>query len=112
MPLILMACVIGSYASSNKVFDIYVMVIFGILGFFMDKVGISTSALILGQVLGALAETNFRSALTMSQGNYAIFFRPIPCVFWALTIAMVVVPKTRKVIKTRKAKRSKEEEAE
>ena len=112
MPLILMACVIGSSASSNKVFDIYVMVIFGILGFFMDKVGISTSALILGQVLGALAETNFRSALTMSQGNYAIFFRPIPCVFWALTIAMVVVPKTRKVIKTRKSNKSKKEEAE
>ena len=94
----------GSFASSNKVFDIYVMTIFGILGFLMDKVGISTSAFILGQVLGTLAEVNFRSALTLSKGSYKIFFRPIPMVFWVLTIIMVVVPKIRKALKNKAEK--------
>lgn len=99
MPLILMACVVGSYASSNKVFDIYVMVIFGVLGFLMDKVGISTQAFILGQVLGNLLEVNFRSAITMSRGNYAVFFRPIPLVFWILTILMVGWPIIKRFLK-------------
>ena len=104
IPIILMACVVGSFASSNKVFDIYVMTFFGILGFLMDKVGISTSAFILGQVLGTLAEVNFRSALTLSKGSYKIFFRPIPMVFWVLTIIMVVVPKIRKTLRNKAEK--------
>lgn len=104
IPVILMACVVGSYASSNKVFDIYVMIFFGVLGFLMEKVGVSTSAFILGQVLGSLAETNFRSALTMSQGSYAIFFRPIPVFFWILTIVMVAFPKIRKIVNDKKQK--------
>lgn len=106
IPIILLCCVVGSYASSNKVFDVYVMVVFGILGFLMEKVGIPASALILGQVLGNLAETNFRSAMAMSKGSYAIFFRPIPCVFWALIVVIVIIPKVRKAILKRRARRT------
>ncbi len=104
IPIILMACVIGSYAASNNVFDVYVMIFFGVLGFLMEKVGVSTSAFVLGQVLGDLMETNFRSAFTMSQGSWSIFFRPITMVFWALTVIMVVVPQINKIVKNRKAK--------
>lgn len=57
LPLILLICMVGAYASNNKVFCIRVILVFGIIGFLLDYVGVSTSALILGQVLGSLRQS-------------------------------------------------------
>ncbi len=80
-----------------------VMLGFGIVGFIMNKVGLSPAAAILGIVLGPLAETNLRSALVLSQGDISIFFRLIPSIFWILTIVMVGLPPLRRYLKKRKA---------
>lgn len=104
LPLILITCIVGSYASSNKVFGILTMLIFGIIGFFLDYVGVSTSALILGMVLGELLETNLRQSMILSRGSWAIFFtRPICIFFWVLTLLMVGYPRIKKLIQRAKA---------
>lgn len=106
LPLILLICMVGAYASSNKAFCIGVMLVFGIIGFLLDYVGVSPSALILGQVLGGMLETNLRQSMILSKGDASIFFtRPICIFFWLLTIVMVGWPYFKKlVVKLKKSK--------
>lgn len=104
VPLVLLTCIIGTYSSSYLSFSIIVMLVMGLIGFLMEKVGLSPAAAILGFVLGQLCETNLRSALVMSHGSYLIFFRTIPCIFWALTIFMMAYPRVKKLIKNRAGK--------
>lgn len=111
LPLILMVCMIGSYASTNKTFNIGMMVFFGIVGFLLDYVGVSPSALILGQVLGNLLETNLRQSLILSRGSYGIFFtRPICIFFWIATAVMVGWPYIKKFAVKHKAKKAASEQ--
>ena len=90
LPLIMMICTVGVYCSTKKPFDLFVMLIFGILGFLLRRCGIPSSALILGVVLGRMVESNFRAALNMSRGSYSVFVRPWCLFFWGLTLVMVL----------------------
>ena len=72
----------------------------------MEKVGLSPAATILGVVLGQLCEKNLRSALVMSKGDWGVFVRLIPNIFWILTLIMVFQPRIKKLIKWRKAKKA------
>ena len=112
VPIVLVVCIIGTYSSSNRTFAILVMVAMGVIGFLMEKVGLSPAAAILGVVLGQLCEKNLRSALVMSKGDWGIFFRFIPNVFWILTIIMVFQPRVKKFLKWRKAKKAAKAEAD
>ena len=77
-PLILLFCVVGAYCINNNVFDIFVMVAFGIFGYLFKKFGYEGAPLILGFVLGPMFEVNLRRSLLISQGSFSIFFtRPI-----------------------------------
>jgi len=77
-PLILLFCLIGAYSIDNNVFDVGVMVAFGIVGYLFKKFGYEGAPLILAFVLGPMFEVNLRRSLLMSQGNFTIFFtRPI-----------------------------------
>ena len=77
-PLILLFCVIGAYGINNSVFDVYVMIVFGVAGYLFRKFGYEGAPLILAFVLGPLFEVNLRRSLLMSGGSFAIFFtRPI-----------------------------------
>ena len=102
LPLIILVCMIGSFASANTVFNIFVMVFFGVLGYFLKKVDIPPASMILGLVLGELAETNFRSAFSMLRGTFGVFFRPLCLIFWALLVIMVIYPRIRDLIKKRR----------
>lgn len=102
LPIILLICMVGSFASSNSVWNIFVMIFFGVMGFFLKKVDIPPASMILGFVLGEMAENNFRSAFTMSRGSIGVFFRPLCLVFWGLLILMVVYPRLRDCIRKRK----------
>lgn len=106
IPVVLVTCIIGTYSSSYIPFNIVVMVVMGVIGFLMEKVGLSPAATILGVVLGQLFETNLRSALVMSKGSYSIFFRPICLFFWALTLFMLVYPRVKNRIKKKKAQKA------
>jgi len=79
-PMILVFCIIGTYAVNKSVFDIWIMLLFGLLGYLFDKIKFPISTIILGLVLGPLTETEFRRSLEMSNGDFSIFFtRPISC---------------------------------
>jgi putative tricarboxylic transport membrane protein len=99
-PLILLFTIIGVYASGNNVFDIYVMIFFGIFGYFMRKFGFEPAPLVLAFVLGPLLENNLRKALILSQGDLVTFVqRPISgtcLVIAALLLLSPLLPTLRK----------------
>jgi putative tricarboxylic transport membrane protein len=81
-PLILFFCLIGSYSISNSTMDIYILVLFGFVGYLMRKLEFEAAPLTLAYVLSNLLEVNFRQSLILSDGSLTIFFtRPISAVF-------------------------------
>jgi putative tricarboxylic transport membrane protein len=92
-PLIVLFSIIGVYCSSNNVFDVYVMIGFGILGYLMRKTGYEPAPLVLAFVLGPMLENNLRKALILSQGDVSTFVsRPISAVCLAVAVALLVFP--------------------
>ncbi|NLK14250.1 MAG: C4-dicarboxylate ABC transporter permease [Spirochaetales bacterium] len=103
-PMIFVLCVVGSYAINTSFFDVGVMLFFGVLGYFLQKADASVSPAVLGLILGPMAESNFRRALLMSEGNYGIFFTsPIAWIFLFLTTITLVGPFVGTYLKKRKA---------
>ena len=91
MPIIGALSVIGSYAIGVNMFDIAVMGMFGIGGFFLVKMGYPPAPLILGAILGPLADSNFRRSLMVSDGNPLIFVsRPISAIFVLMILLSVL----------------------
>jgi putative tricarboxylic transport membrane protein len=86
-PLIFVLCIVGSYAMNNSIFDIYVMLLSGIVGYFFIKVKVPSSPMVLGLILGPMAEKNFRTALLKTGGDFSIFFStPICWIFICLIL--------------------------
>jgi len=73
-PVILVVCAIGAYTVHNNVFDVYLMLVFGVAGYVMRKLEYPLAPLVLALVLGDAAESSFRQAMLMSQGNPSILF--------------------------------------
>ncbi len=85
MPIVFALCVIGPFALTQRLFDVWVMVFFGILGFFLRRFGYPMPPLVLGIILGDLLDKNLRRGLTLSDGDLSPFFtRPFCMVFVAL----------------------------
>jgi putative tricarboxylic transport membrane protein len=88
LPLILLFCFTGTYAVSGNPFDLWIMVVFGVIGFVLQRYGYPVAPIVLGLILGPMLETHFRRALIVSRGDYAIFFhRPIAAAL--LTVAAI-----------------------
>lgn len=91
LPLILLFCLIGSYANNNNSIDVVIMLIFGIVGYVLRKLHYELAPLIMALVLGPMIESNFRNSLTMADGNLAIFFqRPISATVLVITGLIVI----------------------
>jgi len=91
MALILAFCVLGVYAVDNDIFNIYLMIGFGVLGYFLNRFGFGTAPVILGLILGPIAEANLRRALLLSEGSWFTFLeRPISLAFLVLAGICVV----------------------
>jgi putative tricarboxylic transport membrane protein len=90
VPIIFVLCAVGSFAIAGRMFDVYVMLAFGILGYFLRQFGYPMAPLVLGIVLGDLLEKNLRRALILSDGDLTPFFtRPISAVVAALIFATI-----------------------
>jgi putative tricarboxylic transport membrane protein len=90
VPIIFVLCTVGSFAISGRLFDIYVMLAFGLIGFVLRHWGYPMAPLVLGIVLGDLLEKNLRRALVLSDGDLTPFFtRPISGLFAALIIGTI-----------------------
>lgn len=93
IPILLVLCFIGSFAVNNTTFDVRVMLVFGLIGYILPKFGFPVTPMLLGIVLGPIAETSFRQALAVSDGSWLIFIsNPISLVFILLAILSVLVP--------------------
>ncbi|MEY4939464.1 MAG: hypothetical protein RIQ93_1199 [Verrucomicrobiota bacterium] len=93
MPVILLFCVVGAFAINNSVFDVGVMLAFGLLAYFMEANGFPIAPTILGLVLGGMLEQNFVTSLIKADGNLAAFFmRPIAATLGIATLLIWVLP--------------------
>jgi putative tricarboxylic transport membrane protein len=91
MPVVFVLCTVGAFAITSRVFDIYVMLFFGFLGFVLREFKFPMAPLILGLVLGELLEKNLTRGLVLSGGDLAPFFtRPISAVIAFVTIASIL----------------------
>lgn len=99
-PIILLLMLIGGYSLNNSTFDIYVMLIFGILGYLFRKFDFEPTPLILAFCLGTMMENNFRLSLISSRGSFLIFLRPIPAAAFGIGLVLILselLPRIRKL---------------
>ncbi len=73
-PVIMVICAIGAYTVHNSMLDVYLMVVFGVIGYLFRKLDYPLAPLVLALVLGDRAEASFRQSMLLSQGDLAIFF--------------------------------------
>lgn len=92
-PLILLFCLIGVYSVNNTVFDIYIMILFGFIGYLMKKFEYEGAPLILAFVLGPMMENNLRKSLIISQGDFSVFFtRPLAAASLIIALFLLISP--------------------
>ena len=89
MPIILLFCIVGSFAINNSVFGVGLMLVFGVVAFVLEENGFPVAPAILGVVLGAMLEENFITSMIKADGSPAVFFtRPIA---GGLAVATIVI---------------------
>ncbi|MBC8175631.1 MAG: tripartite tricarboxylate transporter permease [Candidatus Marinimicrobia bacterium] len=104
LPVIIAIAFVGSYAVKNTMFDVYVCLGFGILGWILRRNGFPTAPMVLAMILGKMAETNFRQAL-LAEGTWSVFFtNPLSLGLLILAVFSLVWP----IIKERKKRASSE----
>jgi putative tricarboxylic transport membrane protein len=74
-PLITLFCIVGVYSLNSNVYEIVIMIIFGLFGYILRKFKYPLTTFLLGMVLGPMMETSFRQSLGIGRGNLAIFFQ-------------------------------------
>ena len=90
IPVVGVMCIIGGYGANNRVFDIWTMLVFGIIGLLMKRLAVPIAPIILGFILCPILETNFRRGLQKSNGSLAPFFtEPISCAFIIITLLVL-----------------------
>jgi putative tricarboxylic transport membrane protein len=100
MPLIVVFCVTGAYSLKNNLWDVGTMLVFGVVGYFMKKLGYSPAALVLALVLGPLAERALRQSLIISDAGLGILFmRPISATLTTLALLAIAVPVMRALMR-------------
>jgi len=104
MPLILLFCIVGSFAINNSMFGVIVMLVAGVAAFFMERWGFPVAPTILGVVLGTMLEEHFFSSLIKADGQLLAFFeRPIAGTLGALTLLLWSWPLLHRVWRRRPA---------
>ena len=112
LPIILALSMVGSFAINNSVMDMWVALIFGVIGYFMKKANIPSSPAVLAIILGPMAETNLRRSVIMYEGSFRFLWtRPITIAFLLLSvISMISVIRTTKRARERSARLAQEQQ--
>ncbi|ETP72960.1 hypothetical protein UYO_1022 [Lachnospiraceae bacterium JC7] len=110
---LIVICCAGAYAIANRSFDVKVMIIMGIAGYFLNKLELPMVPMVLGLILGPTAESYLRNSLSIDNGNWLIFFkRPICVVFMILlAVLLVALAQGEKKQKQREAESNKKDAA-
>ena len=89
LPIILLFCIVGSYAMTNSIYGIIIMLVMGVVGWVMEENGFPIGPIILGLVLGEMFEQNFMTSMIKADGNLlGFFYRPIAATLGVLTLAV------------------------
>ena len=101
-PTIYILCVVGGYAPTQTMHDVWLMFLFGVVGYFMRKLNYPVAPAVLAIVLGPLAERSLRQSLLASQGDPIIFIeRPISATCMFLALVLIALPLARKLLRRR-----------
>jgi putative tricarboxylic transport membrane protein len=93
MPTVLVLCVIGAYGDNSTLFDVWVMLGAGVVGYLMRKVNFEPAPLVVGLVLGPVMERSFRQTLIISRGNINGLWEPPLCmIMWAVALLALILP--------------------
>jgi putative tricarboxylic transport membrane protein len=97
LPLITLMCLVGVYSVSSSYVDLYVLTLFGVLGFMLRELGFQPAPLVLALVIGPMMETAMRESLMINQGAVApMIFRPIAgSLYLAAALALILPPLVR-----------------
>ena len=91
--LILLFCLTGVYSLNNNIWEIIIMITFGVVGYLMRKFKYEAAPFVFALVLGPMMENSLRQSLLMSEGSFAIFFtRPISCIQMIIGIILFTLP--------------------
>jgi TctA family transporter len=102
MPVILLFCVVGSFAINNSIFGVMLMLVFGLIAYLMEENGFPVAPAILGMVLGAMLEEHFIRAMIRADGSFLAFFeRPIAGSLGILALVVACVPLIRWILRSR-----------
>jgi putative tricarboxylic transport membrane protein len=102
--VVLTLCVTGAFAVSNNIFNIYIMIFFGFIGYTFNKYKIPQSPLILASILGSMMESNWTQSMVYADGSLSVFVtRPLSCVLLILSVIFIGMPLVKRFKKTEKA---------
>jgi putative tricarboxylic transport membrane protein len=90
-PIIISLCIVGAYTVNNSVFDVAIMMIFGVIGYIMQKFDYDAAPLIMALLLGPMFENSFRQSLILSEGSLSIFFASPISVTLLIMAALLLV---------------------
>jgi putative tricarboxylic transport membrane protein len=92
-PVIIVVCAIGAYTVNSSMFDVVMMMVFGVVGYLFKKLKYPLAPLVLALVLGKMAESSFRQSMLLSDGSLSIFWaNPLVGSIAGLAILMLVWP--------------------
>jgi putative tricarboxylic transport membrane protein len=112
IPIIVVVCIVGTYGLRNTFFDTGIMLVFGVMAFFMSKYGFPVVPMLLAIVLGPNLESNLRMSLILADGDWTIFFtQPISLGFIILAVVTFFTPLLLPAIRSRLKKKTCEEQA-
>lgn len=106
LPFIMVMCILGSYGISGTLSSTWILLFFGVFGYFLNRYGFSSAPVVLGMILGYMVESNFRRGMTMHEGDWTVFFtRPISLCFILLSVVAIVLPLYRHYKKNTRKRR-------
>ena len=106
VPVVAVFCVVGAFSAANSIFDVFVMILFGVVGYAMNKHGLPTGPFVIGYVLAPIAETQLRSGLMISDGSLMpLVSRPISLACLIIALVLLFMPTVRRAAKNRLARK-------
>jgi putative tricarboxylic transport membrane protein len=101
--IVVMFCLVGAYAERNSMSDVWMIVIFGVLGYLFEKFKFPISPMVLGAILGPIGETSFMQSMIGSNNDWTVFFRgPISGPLMAASVIALSYPLLREFLAARK----------
>jgi putative tricarboxylic transport membrane protein len=92
-PIVFVTSVIGSYGPNQSMVEIWIMLVAGVVGYFLRRFGFSPAPLVMGLVLGVMAEETLKQSMIMFDQNWLMFFtRPVVVVLFSILVAVSLAP--------------------